>query len=78
MLTLSLSLTLTLTLTQTSTDLTSRTIRTGRDLVAVPMTPPEASGARDAVVKSIYCAIFTLLVTRVNETASALAADQKA
>ena len=67
-----------------STDLTSRTIRTGRDLVAVPMSATEASSARDALVKSIYGAIFGLLVTRVNETATSLssaahaASDQKA
>ena len=67
-----------------STDLTSRTISTGRDLLAVPMSATEAASARDAVVKSIYCAIFGLLVTRVNETATSLssaahaAADQKA
>merc|ERR1740124_181621 len=67
-----------------STDLTSRTIRTGRDLVAVPMSATEASSARDALAKSIYGAIFGLLVTRVNETATSLssaahaASDQKA
>merc|ERR1740124_131596 len=66
------------------TDLTARTIRTGRDLVSVPMSAAEASSARDALVKSVYGAIFGLLVTRVNEAASALssaahaASDQKA
>ena len=67
-----------------STDLTSRTIRTGRDLVTVPMSATEAASARDALVKSIYGAIFGLLVTRVNETATSLssaahaASDHKA
>ena len=52
--------------------LTSRTIRTGNDLVQVPMTAPEAASARDAVCKAIYSNIFDLLVVRVNETASSL------
>ncbi|KAL8450426.1 hypothetical protein Emed_002514 [Eimeria media] len=48
--------------------LTSRSLKTGNEVIKVVLTPEKAQGARDGFAQLVYSCLFSWLIARVNES----------